>query len=255
MRVLNSLGEVERQRSKPEAALAWYDRSLELATRLGYVEGQATARSNRAMLITKQAQGAADAVRGRQLLEQAIAEDRAALVLREQLGQPASIGISHNNLANHLRLAGSLDEAKEHARQALAILEQIREPRIWQTLLLLERIAEARGDAAAAADWRRRKDAARSEAKARSGDHALPPDLVLALLQAAAQARTAGTTLEQALAEAGADAGLLATLARVAPWLVAHLQALAAGGPRPVGDVPGPYRDLVEQAWQPPQAP
>jgi tetratricopeptide (TPR) repeat protein len=254
-RVLNALGNVEFQRENEEAALAWYDRSLELATRLGNVEEQAWARSNRAAVFSVVAEKEADPLRTRQLLDQALAEARAALVLREQLGQPATIAISHNNLGYLLRCVGALDEAEEHAHQALAIRQQIGDHETWKTLWLLEGIAEARGDAAAAAEWRRRKEAARVEAETRSGDLGMLLNAVSGLLQVAMQVRTAGTTLEQALATIGAPDGFLAALAGHSSWLVAHLQALATDAARPDGDVPAPYRDLVAQAWRQVQSP
>ncbi len=250
MRVLNSLGNVESQRGNLEAALAWYDGSLERARKLDSGEGQATARSGRALIFSTQAQQATDPDRARQLLERAITEERAALILKKQLGQPNSIRISHNNLADNLRLAGALDEAEEHARKALAICEQWRAPTTWKTLWLLEEIAAARGDAAAAAEWRQRKEAARIEAEARAGTPSLPLEMVAPLLQLAAQARAESLSLEEALTGAGAKDDFLPTLAARYSWLVAHLRALAAGAAHPADAVPGPYRDLLDAAWQ-----
>jgi hypothetical protein len=43
---------------------------------------------------------------------------------------------------------------------------------------------------------------------------------------------------------------LLAALERDAPWLAAHLKALATGAPRPAVDVPPPFTDLVQQVWE-----
>jgi hypothetical protein len=207
------------------------------------------------MIFSDQAQQTADSVRARQLLELAIAEERAALVLQQQLGHPVSIARSHNNLASRLHRAGALDEAEEHARTALDICEQLRDPHTWQTLWVLEDIATARGDAAAAAEWRRRKEAARAEAEERAGTPTLPSETVASSLQVAAQARRQGQSLEQALAAAGAPDDFLTTLAGRYPWLVAHLRAMAAGTARPADPVPAPYRDLLDAAWQQAQTP
>ena len=192
MLAINSLGNAERQRGNREAALAWYERSLELAERLGSVQGQAMARSNRAILLSDQAQETTDPAARLRLLNQAVAEERESLALKQQLGQPAPIAISRNNLAEYLRQlaeaggtglpgvdepdhrqdAGAtadhgqdphatlLHEAEQHALQALAIWERLNDPRMPWTLQILEQIAEARGDAAAAAEYRRRKAAA-----------------------------------------------------------------------------------------------
>jgi hypothetical protein len=61
--------------------------------------------------------------------------------LNEQLGHPACIAVSHGNLANRLRLAGQRDEGAGHARQALAILDQLKSPDTWRTLPILAKIA------------------------------------------------------------------------------------------------------------------
>lgn len=255
MRVLNSLGTLESQRGNLEAALAWIESSLTLAEKLDDVAGQATARSSRAKVFSSQAQQASDPVRARQLLERAIAEERAALVLEEQLGRPVPIAISHNNLANRLRLAGALDEVEEHAHKALAICEQSHDPTTWKTLWILEEIATARDDKAAAAEWRRRKEAARAEAEERAGTLTLPLERVAPLLQLALQARPQGQSLEQALAAAGVPNDFLPKLAGRYSWLVAHLRALAAGATRPADPVLAPYRDLLDAAWQQAETP
>jgi tetratricopeptide (TPR) repeat protein len=250
MQVLSLLGDVEMLRGNLEAALAWYDRVLELTAQVENLGLRSVTYSDRARVFSQQAEAERDPLRARQLLEQAITDERAALALEERLGRAASAATAHHNLADRLRRVGSLDEAEEHARQALAVWEQLRDENTWKTLKILEEIAEARGDEAAAAQWRRRKEAARSEAEDRSGDPALPPEFVSTLLGVAAQARKTGASLEQALAADGAPAGFLAVLTQRASWLVAHLQALASGAARPAGDVPAPYRALIEQAWQ-----
>jgi len=249
MRVLNSLGNVERQRRNAEAALAWYQRSLELAMNLGDLEGQAAIRGNRAALWSEQAQEAVDPDLARRLLAQAIGEEREVLVLMEQLGQPRSIAMSHSNLANRLRLAGHIEEAQGHAEKALAICEQIGHPQTWQTLGILQQIAEARGDAGGAAEYRRRKEAAQQEAEERAGTPSLPVQRVFQLLQLALTARAQGVPLHQALEAAGAGEGYMAKMDQSYPWLAAHLRALAGGQARPPDDVPKPYADLIDQAW------
>lgn len=247
MQVLNSLGNVASSRGQPEAALAWFDRCLERARALGDVQGEAAARSNRAILLSEQAQRSADQAEARRLLEAAAAEEASVLPLKEQLGQPASLAISHNNLANTLRLLGRLDEAQDHALQALALRERIGHPNTWRTLWILEDIALARPDPAAAETWRRRKEAARAEAQARAGDPGLPAQLVVQLLQLALSARAAGLALPDALQQAGAPEGFLDALP---PWLAAHLRALAArGASRPAVDVPAAFTSLLDQAW------
>lgn len=244
MNVLNSLGAADQRRGHAEAALAWYQRSLELAEQLDDLQGQAAARSNLAILLSDQAEAATDRQVRQTLLNQAISEERESLAIEQQLGHPANIAISHNNLADRLRLlavarasspsadgtessplediggssddsrAGSpchgagaelLDEAENHAQTALDICERLRDPNTYQTLNLLAGIAEARGDTSAAAEWRARAEAAYAEAQERAGAPSLPPDLVLQLAGLALTARQQQLSLSDALTSAGAD--------------------------------------------------
>ena len=248
MAIFNSLGNVERGRDNLPAALAWFARSLETAERLGDIECQAMARSNRAIVFSTQAQRAADPAESRRFLNEAIAEERKSLVLKEQLGQPQGLAISHSNIADHLRRGGT-HEAQSHAEEALAIFESIQDPAAWKTLGVLADIAAARGDMAAAAEYGRRKEAVPSEGQERSGTPAIPVGIAVALLQVALAARARGDTLLQALAAVGADGDLLATIDERAPWLSAHLRALAERQPRPAVDVPKTSAELLDQAW------
>ncbi len=209
-------------------------------------------RGNRAGVLSGQAEAAGDpstSSEARRLLAQAISEQREALRLEEQLGRPASIAISHSNLAESLRRAGLLDEARPYAQEALAISERIGHPETWKTLEILEDIAEDRGDAGAAAEYRRRKEAAYQEAQERAGTPSLPSQAVVGLLQLALTARIRGDTLDEALSAAEAQDGLMATLDQQYPWLAVHLRALVGGEARPSVDVPADYAELVDDAW------
>ena len=115
--------------------------------------------------------------------------------------------------------------------------------------MVLGGIAEARGDAGAAAEYRRRKEAARQEAEERAGTPSLPPQAVAGLLQFALSARGQKVALEEALSAVGAEDDLMATMEQRDPWLAAHLRALAGGQGRPDGEVPETFEDLINQAW------
>lgn len=247
---MNSLGNVERQHGHLEAAIAWYEKSLELAKRRNDVESQATARSNLAVAWTDQADRTDDPDERRRLLHLVIAEEREALALEQQLGIPRSLAISHSNLASSLRRVGELDDAEHHALQALAIREQIQDRGIWKTLAILEQIANARGDAKAAADYQRRKEEAGAEARQRAGAAGVPAQLVAQLLQLAVGARGHGVPLDHALSAAGAEDGFLATLAQAAPWLADHIRALAdPRAKRPATAAPPEHAPLLDAAW------
>ena len=117
----------------------------------------------------------------------------------------------------------------------------------WDSVF--EQIAEARGDAGAAAEYRRRKEAAQQEAQERAGTPSLPVQRVFQLLQLALTARAQGVPLQQALDAVGAEEGYMAKMDQTYPWLAAHLRALAGRQPRPAVDVPGAFAELIDQAW------
>lgn len=252
MKVLNALGSAEARRGQFEAAVAWYGQSLALATQLNDVGSQAIARGNRAILLAQRAEEIADPQERRLVRNQAIIEKREVLALVEQFGQPATTATTCSNLADSLRLAGQLDEAEEYALQALALRESLRAPDTWRTLRILEGIAEARGDATAAADYRRRKEEARGEAQARAGTPPLPQEAVASLLQLAHFARGKELPLGDALSSAGVEdpAAFFSGLRKNYPWLSVHLHALAGGAPRPAADVPAAYTELLDAAWE-----
>jgi hypothetical protein len=183
-------------------------------------------------------------------LNQAISEERKVLALKEQMGHPVRIAISHNNLAEYLRLDGQLDEAERRAHTALTFFQQLKDPHLPSTLQILEQIAEARGDTASAAEWRAAKEAAYAEAQQRAGEAGLPSDTIIALLQLALTARQHKIALTDALRSAGADDGFLPAIQQNDPWLAAHLEALAAGQPRPAVDVPARHKDVIDAVWE-----
>lgn len=249
MQTLNLLGAVEHNRGNLREAQTWYERSRALAEKLQDLPGQAQARGNLAVLYSQRAEQTENREEARRWLHRAIAEEREALEVKKALGQPASIAISHSNLAEHLRRAGQLDEAEEHARQALAIWEEIGDARLWQTLGILEQIAQACGDETAAAEWRRRKEEAYAEAQERAGPAGLGLQGVTLLLQLAHAARAQGVPLGEALARANAPDDLLDQIREREPWLLTHLQALAGGEGRPEATVPALYSEVVDAAW------
>ncbi len=74
--------------------------------------------------------------------------------------------------------------------------------------------------------------------------------MITGLLQLALTARRQQLALTDALRSAGADDDLLPALEQQAPWLVPHLEALAAGNERPATDVPRPHLSLIDEDWQ-----
>ena len=76
-------------------------------------------------------------------------------------------------------------------------------------------------------------------------------ETIVALLQLALTARARQLDFADALRSAGADdpAALLAAIQQNAPWLAAHLSALATGREQPAAEPPAQYQDLLSQAW------
>jgi tetratricopeptide (TPR) repeat protein len=249
MQAFASLGVADAMRGNYDAALAWYARSMSIAEEIRDIHGQAAVRSSRANALWNQAEQAGDPEESRRLRDEAIAEDRRALGLKEQLAQPRSLAITLSNLARRLCAVGQLDEAQSRAEGAVTIFEKTHDPEAWKTLDTLERIAEARGDADAAAEYRRRREAAFREAQQRAGTPFFPMDRVTALLKMALTARVRGDTLTQAAAASGAPDGALAAIEERDPWLLAHLRALAEHQPRPEVEVPKFFAGLLDQAW------
>jgi tetratricopeptide (TPR) repeat protein len=250
MQIYNSLGGVEHLRNNWEAARAWYERGLDLAHQLGDVVGEAAVRSNLGQLLASQADNALDPGLARRLRERAVAEERAALALKERAGDPAAVALSHLHLAARFLHLDTIDEAERHAKEALGGMEALQHPETWRALRLLAKIATARDDPTEAETWRGRERTARREAEERAGIPAVPRDLLTAVLRAAVVARERRATLDEVLRAAGAPEGLLADLLERGPWLKPHLLALVDGAPRPQEPVPAVYRDLLDDAWR-----
>ena len=264
MQVLNSLGNADKDRGHAEAALAWYERSLELAEQLGNLQGRATARSNLAILLANQAEVTIDPHVKQSLLNHAISEGRESLAIRQQLGHPAEIAIGHNNLAADLLLlaavkaeAGSpghelLDEAEHHARAALDIRDRCRILTATRRCSSFPGIAEGRGDNAGAAEWRTCADAAYADAQERAGAPALQADIVLQLAGLALTARQQDIPFADTLASAGADESRgppkpdrrHGRLAVSASGIARQTRGESAGNPRPGAVQRRPRRGL-----------
>jgi hypothetical protein len=142
-----------------------------------------------------------------------------------------------------------LDEAERHAHQAREIRERLGLNNIWANYAVLADIARARGDAAQAAGWDRKRDAVLEELDRRSrGPGGLPPQFLQAVQQlaiACAQASVAGAELapdvESALAQ-------LDQLPAPLPDLSAFFRATAAGQfPRVPAAIPPELAEFLTQ--------
>lgn len=189
METCDLLGLAESQRRHFDAARAWYDRAHQLAVRRSDDRQQAATANNLGILFQLQAEALppeATAERAR-LLEEAVASVDRSLRMSRKLGNEAYAARPLSQLGILHRLRGDLDAAEDHAREALAIHERLDLPDVWKNYANLEDIADARGDAKAAATWRAKKEAKLAELRARAAGPAgatphLPQGLLTALL-------------------------------------------------------------------------
>lgn len=127
-RTANQLARVAQLAGRPADAARWYRRALRDFQATGQMQYVAVTCNNLASLLL-------DAARG-------------------EVGSPPPAGLAEGG--------DLLAEAESLARQAAQIREAINDPstEIWQTYNILAGIAAARGDPAAARDWRRKERAA-----------------------------------------------------------------------------------------------
>lgn len=213
MRTSDCLGSTEQARGNLEAAAAWYDRSRELALRLGDRRQLAAGAHNLGILHQNRAERTSDPTARKRELALAAASVEEGLAIRSTLADQVDIAASYFQLGVLCRLQGALDRAETNARRALFIDESLHHPDVWKDYDSLAKIARARGDEAAAAEWavkrdtelERRRSGARRRPngeqprdqprdRSREQAHDLPRDqvtqVILALAQAAFHART-----------------------------------------------------------------
>ncbi|MCG8455272.1 MAG: hypothetical protein MI919_03255, partial [Holophagales bacterium] len=103
------------------------------------------------------------------------------------------------------RLLGNLDQAEKQLTQGLRIIEPLDHPEIWKDYGELAKVAEARGDAKAAADWTAKRDAKLTELrKLEGGSAGLPEEAAkafLGLARAVYAVRTSGEEVPPDMAE------------------------------------------------------
>jgi tetratricopeptide (TPR) repeat protein len=252
MQTCDLLATAERARGQLDAAEAWYARSRELALQLNDRHQLAANAQNVGILYQTRAEQATDPARRAALLRQAVASVQESLDIELERHNQIGAAESHSQLGILYRMLGELDPAEEHARQALKIRESLNLPDVYKDYGNLANIARARGDAKAAARWQSLCDAKVKELeRLRRGDKETSrqvdkeqqlAQLVLALAQAAYQARVSRAALPPDAAE------VLAQLADAPPPLGAvgtFLQDVAAG--KPVPAVPRGLPAEVEQ--------
>ncbi|MFE3859819.1 BTAD domain-containing putative transcriptional regulator [Streptomyces goshikiensis] len=136
------LGWVLSEEGRPAEALVQLERAPELAALAGDTAGEAIARINLAVALTRSGAAERDGSRERDgahdrdgAAEQDGARERArdllvrALALAERAGHTETMTLAHQHLAHHLLADGSPAEAAAHAARGLALAPRLAAPR------------------------------------------------------------------------------------------------------------------------------
>jgi tetratricopeptide (TPR) repeat protein len=145
-RAWNRLGAVARQQSDLDEAQRCYEQALELTKEADNAAYEAQALLRLAELAAEQAEpGKAETLYER------------VIEIYEEHNQGTSLVATQMELAEFLLGQEKLEEARERAEAARSVAEDLG-PRFnpWEIYVLLQRIAEARGDREAEAEWRSR---------------------------------------------------------------------------------------------------
>lgn len=232
MRTCDLLGSTEQGRGQLNAAEAWYGRARELALKHGDRYQLGVTAQNVGILYQTRAERAADAESRAAWLRRALAAIEESLAIKLERNDQVGAATSHFQLGVLHRMLGELDAAEKSARRSLEIAESLDQPDVYKDYGNLAEIAEARGDAVAAAEWAAKRDAKLEELRQRQGGGGTGTPLVqlaeplLALAQAVYASRASRSDLDPDAAEAVATlCGLPSPLAEIG----AFLRAVAAG--------------------------
>jgi tetratricopeptide (TPR) repeat protein len=258
MQTYGSLGLVEQKAHRLAEARAWYERSHELALQLKNQAGLGRAAQSIGTVCQEEGQAArrrGDEPAARRHFEEARRFVAESLRIEQARGNKPAEAMSLVLLANIDLLLGNLDRAERHALGGLAIDEELQIVRgLPSDYHILSKIAQARGDLVTAAEWAKKRDAARAELESRGGGGGgLPPQMLKALQAltiACAQAGFGDGSLdpdaEEALAQLeGGPAPF--------PAFAAFLRQIASGQPAPIPsglpiELHGWLEDLMKEA-------
>jgi tetratricopeptide (TPR) repeat protein len=241
MRTYNLLGVTEQKAGRLAEARAWYEKSRELAVHLKDQPGLGQAAHNLGIVCQEEGEAAragGDEPAARRHFEAARRSVEEGLkVWQAQQNKPNEASSLSQLAIIHLRL-GNLDAAERHAHAARAIHESLGLKEAYKDYHTLSEIAQARGDARAAAEWAQKREDLRAELDRRAGG-GLPGQMLEALQRlalACARAGFGGAALDPGAEEALATLdGYPAPLPEFAAWLrqlaAGRLPAIPAGLP------------------------
>jgi tetratricopeptide (TPR) repeat protein len=253
MLTCNILGNAEQDLGRLDPAEAWYRKALGLAEGLGAHKQIGVTRQNLGNLSQKRAEAAQDPAERDRHLAAALVEVEASLAVWQAMKNRVYEAASHFQLGVLHRRRGDLDRAEAEARQALAIYEDLGHPETWKVYANLAKIAQARNDHPAAAQWQAKAEAKRAEVERLAADPGsgpgpagLDPRLVealMALARAVHLARTRGQLL--ASDAAAALAQVMALPDSLGPF-GRFLDGLARGAdPAPPAGLPAPLDQIA----------
>ena len=255
MQTYNLLGVAEQEAGRLAEARAWYEKSRELALQLQDRPCLGQAAQNIGIVCQKEGEAArerGDETAARRHLEAARSSVEESLqVWQDQQNKPCEAN-SLSQLARIHLLLGDLDAAETHAHAAREIRESLGLKEAHMVYHTLAEIAQARGDAQAAAEWAGKRDELLAELKRRAGGGGGLSAQVLRSLEqlthVCALAGFGGGELGPAEEEA------LATLDQHPapfPYFVAYLRQLAAGQLSPIpASLPTELREVLESLVQ-----
>jgi tetratricopeptide (TPR) repeat protein len=252
MRTYNLLGVVERKAGRLAEARAWYEKSRELAIELKDQPGIGQAAHNIGIVCQQEGEAArerGDEAAARRHFEEARRSVEESLRIKQAYNNKPAEALAWGALAQiHLRL-GDLAAAERHAHEARQIRESLGLKEAYQDYHTLSEIATARGDAAAAAEWARKRDEHLAELERRAGGGGGIPSamrnalarLTLACARAGFGGEPLGPDAEEVLAQLDGSPAPF-------PAFTEHLRSLAAGtlAPIPAG-LPKELHEMLDQ--------
>jgi tetratricopeptide (TPR) repeat protein len=255
MRTYNLLGVVEQSAGRLAEARAWYEKSRELAVQLQDQVGLGNAAQNIGLVCQEEGEAArkrGDEPTARQHFEAARRSVEPSLRITQANKNKPDDALALSQLAQIHLLLGDLDTAERYAHASREIRESLGLKEAWKDYDTLAKIAEARGDTRAAAEWTQKRDDLLAELERRSGGGGgMPAQMLKALQQLAIACAQAGfgdgdlgPNEEESLATLE---GYPAPL----PDFAAHLRQLAAGQLPPTpASLPAELRQTLDQLAQ-----
>lgn len=250
MRTYDLLASTERRRGHLDAAEAWYARARGLAEALGDRAQLAANAQNVGILLQTRAEKTEDPAERDALLRRAVASIEESLGIELERNNQVGAADSHSQLGILHRMLGDLNQSEEQHLKALQISEPLNLRGVVREYHGLAEIAEARGDAEAAAEWAAKRDSKLKELERLAGGDEASPALpeqaaqaFLGLAQAVYATRTSGgdlpADLTEVLAQLADQPGPLASAG-------VFLRSVAEGGSPPLpSGLPEPLAKIL----------